>query len=92
MDVQYIVTPHLQTLVGCNNRRLVIDRRDVDENGAGQAVLPDFRLIGHDGEVVPLRVAAVVDVGDVLAFHLETQARGRRFTRYHTEMSVPCLI
>lgn len=71
----YIVTPHLQTLVGCNNRSLIIDRCDTDVNGAGQTVLPDFRLIGHNGKVVSLCVAAVVDIGDVLTFHLETEVR-----------------
>lgn len=77
----YNVTPHLQTLVGCNNRSLIIDRRDTDVNGAGQTVLPDFRLIGHNGEVVSLCVAAVVDIGDVLTFHLESEAE-----RIHIEI------
>lgn len=67
-----IITPHLQTLVGCNNRRLIVDGCDIDVNGAGPTVLPDFRLIGHNGKDVSLCVAAVVDVGDVLTFHLET--------------------
>lgn len=71
----YIVTPHLQTLVDRNNRSLIVDRRDVDVSGARQTVLPDFRLIGHDGEVVSQCVAAVVDVGDVLAFHLESETK-----------------
>lgn len=47
-------------------------------HGAGQAVLSDFCLIGHDGEVVSLCVAAIVDVRDVLTFHLQTEA-WRRF-------------
>lgn len=75
----YIVVPHLQTLVSCNNRSLIIDRCDIDVNSAGQTVLPDFRLIGHDGKVVSLCVAAVMDIGDVLTFHLEKEARRRVF-------------
>lgn len=70
-----ITTPHLQTLVGCNNWRLIIDRCDIDVNGAGQTVLPDFRLIGHDGKAVCVSVTAVMDVGDVLTFHLETEKK-----------------
>ena len=75
----YIVAPHLQTLVDCHNRRLIVDRIDIDVHGAGQAVLPDFCLVGHDGEVVSLCVAAIVDVRDVLTFHLRTEARWRRY-------------
>ncbi len=73
------ITSHLQTLVGCNNRGLIIDRRDTDVNGAGQTVFPDFCLIGHNGKVVSLCVTAIMDVGDVLTFHLETEVRWRRF-------------
>ncbi len=69
------VTPHRQTLVGCNNRSLVIDRCDIDVNGAGLTVLPDFRLIGNNGKVVSVCVTAVMDVGDVLTFHLERETR-----------------
>lgn len=79
-NIMVIVTPpHLQTLVGCYNWRLIVDRRDIDVNGAGQTVLPDFRLIGHDGKAVCVSVAAVMDVGDVLTFHLETEMKQRRF-------------
>lgn len=70
----YVITPHLQTLVGCNNRSLIIHRCDVDVSRAGQTVLPDLRLIGHNGKVVSQCVAAVMDIGDVLAFHLDQEA------------------
>lgn len=74
-----IVIFHLQTAVGCDNRRLIVDRCNVDANGAGQTVLPDFCLIGHNSKAVCQSVAAVVDVGDVLTFHLETKQRPKRF-------------
>lgn len=70
---------HLQTLVGRDDRNLIVDWRDVDVNGAGQTVLPDLRLIGHDGEVVFQCVAAVVDIGDVLTLHLEEGGEDKRF-------------
>lgn len=78
-NIMVISTPHLQTLVDCNNWRLIVDRCDIDVNNAGQTVLPDFRLIGHDGKAVCVSVAAVMDVGDVLTFHLETEMKQRRF-------------
>lgn len=68
----YIVTPYLQTLVGYNNRSLIIDRCDVDVNSAGQTVLLGFRLISHNGKVVSLCVRAVMDIRDVLTFNLKT--------------------
>lgn len=66
----FTLTAHLQTLVGGDKRCLVVDGRDTDVNRARQTVLPDFRLIGHDGKAVALGVAAVVDIGDVLSLHL----------------------
>lgn len=69
----HILTSHLQTSVGCNNRSLIVDRCDGDENSARQTVLPNFCLIGHDGEVVIKCVAAIMDIGDVLTLHLETE-------------------
>lgn len=81
--LRYIVkscpfTSYLQTPVACNDGSLVVDRYNTDVYGAGQTVLADFCLIGHDGEVVALGVAAVVDVRDVLALHLETNVGWRR--------------
>lgn len=65
--------PHLETLVGRDDGSFVVDWRDVDMDNAGQTVLPDFRLIGHNYEAVLLSFAAIVNVGDVLSFHLETK-------------------
>lgn len=48
----YVVTLHLQTLVGCNNGSFIINGCDLDVTRARQAVLLDFRLIGHNGKVV----------------------------------------
>lgn len=67
------LSPHLETLVGRDDGSFVVDRRDVDVDNAGQTVLPDFRLIGHNCEAVLLSFAAIVNVGDVLSFHLETK-------------------
>lgn len=77
----YIVTSYLQTLVGCNNRSLIVDRSDVDMNSAGQTVLLDFCLIGHNGKVVSLSVRAVMDIRDVFTFNLETDVRWRRLIK-----------
>lgn len=62
LGARFIITSYLQTLVGCNYRRLVIDWSDVDVNRAWQAVLCDFCLIGYDGEVVSLCVTAIMDI------------------------------
>lgn len=59
-------------MVSCNHWGLIIDRCDVDVNGARQAVFPGFCLVCHNGEVVSQGVTAVVDVGNVLPFHLKT--------------------
>lgn len=67
----HIFTSHLQASVGCNNRGLIVDRCDDDANSARQTMLPDFCLIGHDGEVVTECVTAIMDIGDVLTLHLE---------------------
>lgn len=66
----FTLPAHLQTLVGGDERRLVVDGRHADVNRARQTVLPRLRLIGHDGKAVAQGVAAVVDVGDVLSLHL----------------------
>lgn len=63
---------HLQATVDGDNRSLVIDRYDVDVNSGWQAVFPYLCLIGYDGEVVPQRLTAVMNVGDVLTFDLNT--------------------
>lgn len=44
-------------------------------NCAGQTVLLEFSLIGHEGEVVCERFTSIMDVGDVLTLYLETQVK-----------------
>lgn len=73
--IQSIEFFHPQSFVGCNDRRLIIDRCNVDVNSAGQAVLPGFCLIGHDGEAVCLGFAAIMNVGDVLVLHLKVKEK-----------------
>lgn len=63
---------HLQPVVGCNHWSLIVDRCDVYANCARQAVFPGFRLICHNGEVVSQGVTAVMDIGNILPLHLET--------------------
>lgn len=70
--------PHLETLVGRDDGSFVVDWRDVDVDDAGQTVLPDFRLIGHNCKAVLLSFTAVVNVGDVLSFHLETKTKKKK--------------
>lgn len=69
---QCVGISNLQSVVGCNHWGLIIDRCDVDVNGTRQAVFPGFCLVCHNGEVVSQGVTAVVDVGNVLPFHLKT--------------------
>lgn len=69
------LSPHLETLVGRDDGSFVIDWRDVDVDDAGQTVLPDFRLIGHNCKTVLLSFAAIVNVRDVLPFYLETKKK-----------------
>lgn len=52
-------------------------------NSTGRAVLFDFCLIGHDGEIISQCVAAVVDIGDVLTFHLFKKVK-RQQRKSHT--------
>lgn len=70
----FCFTADPKPLVGCNDRRLIVDGRDADVHGAGLAVLPQLRLIGPDGEAVCPSFTAVVNVGDVLTLHLEEKS------------------
>lgn len=59
-------------MVGGHNRGLVIDRYDCDVNSAWQAVLFHLSLIGYNCEVVLQCFTAIMDIGDVLKLHLDT--------------------
>lgn len=61
----------LQALIGCDNRSLVVDWCNNDVNGAWQAVFLYFCLVGHNGEVVPRCLTAIMDIRDVLLLYLE---------------------
>lgn len=74
--------PHLQTIVGCDNRSFVVDRCNVDVGHTGQTVLTDFCLVGHDCEAVLFSFTAVMNVGDVLPLHLEAKKVEQRRTPY----------
>lgn len=51
---------------------------------AGQTVFPDFSLIGYDGKGVTHSVAAIMDIGYVLTFHLDMDTRRRGFIQVKT--------
>lgn len=68
-----VINPHLQPSVGCDDGDLIVDSCDVDVNGAGQTVLPDFSLVGHKGEIVAQRVTPIMDIGDVLTLQLDEE-------------------
>lgn len=68
-----LLHPHLQAIVGSDDWSFVIDRRNVDIGYTWQTVLTDFCLVGHYCEAVLFSFTAIMNVGDVLALHLEAK-------------------
>lgn len=61
---------HPEDPVGCNNRRLIIDSRNLDINGLSCTLLPQACVVGHHCEIVSEGFAVVVDVVNEFMFHL----------------------
>lgn len=65
------VQTHPEDPVGGNDRRLVIDSCDIDEQRLWGTLLSQACVVGHHSELVSQGFTAVVDVVDKFMFHLD---------------------